>query len=67
MKNGRVSVICRDSVWRIFWNRKFDILPDLRDIPGRLKVAVLRRRLNNGEWHVEEKITAIYGVDRESW
>ena len=20
-KNGRVSVICKDSVWRIFWNR----------------------------------------------
>ena len=34
----------------------FDILPDLRDIPGRLKVAVLRRRLNNGEWHVEKKL-----------
>ena len=33
--------------------QEFDILPDLRDIPGRLKVAVLRRRLNNGEWHVE--------------
>ena len=26
--------------------QEFDILPDLRDIPGRLKVAVLRRRLN---------------------
>ncbi|RHB50406.1 nitric oxide reductase activation protein [Blautia obeum] len=36
--------------------QEFDILPDLRDIPGRLKVAVLRRRLNNGEWHVEKKI-----------
>ena len=35
--------------------QEFDILPDLRDIPGRLKVAVLRRRLNNGEWHVEKK------------
>lgn len=33
-----------------------NILPDLRDIPGRLKVAVLRRRLNNGEWHVEKKL-----------
>lgn len=36
--------------------QEFDILPDLRDIPGRLKVAVLRRRLNNGEWHVEKKL-----------
>ena len=33
--------------------QEFDILPD---IPGRLKVAVLRRRLNNGEWHVEKKL-----------
>ena len=37
-------------------DQEFDILPDLRDIPGRLKVAVLRRRLNNGEWHVEKKL-----------
>lgn len=36
--------------------QEFDILPDLRDIQGRLKVAVLRRRLNNGEWHVEKKL-----------
>ena len=36
--------------------QEFDILPDLRDIPGRLKIAVLRRRLNNGEWHVEKKL-----------
>lgn len=36
--------------------QEFDILPDLRDIPGRLKVAVLRRRLNNGEGHVEKKL-----------
>ena len=36
--------------------QEFDILPDLRDIPGRLKVAVLCRRLNNGEWHVEKKL-----------
>lgn len=36
--------------------QEFDILPDLRDIPGRLKVAVLRRRLNNEEWHVEKKL-----------
>ena len=36
--------------------QEFDILPDLREIPGRLKVAVLRRRLNNGEWHVEKKL-----------
>ena len=36
--------------------QEFYILPDLRDIPGRLKVAVLRRRLNNGEWHVEKKL-----------
>ena len=36
--------------------QEFDILPDLRDIPGRLKVAVRRRRLNNGEWHVEKKL-----------
>ena len=36
--------------------QEFDILPDPRDIPGRLKVAVLRRRLNNGEWHVEKKL-----------
>lgn len=36
--------------------QEFDILPDLRDIPGRLKVAVLRRRLNNGECHVEKKL-----------
>lgn len=36
--------------------QEFDILPDLRDIPGRVKVAVLRRRLNNGEWHVEKKL-----------
>ena len=36
--------------------QEFDILPDLRDIPGRLKVAVLRSRLNNGEWHVEKKL-----------
>ena len=36
--------------------QEFDILPDLRDIPGRLKVAVLRRRLNNGEWYVEKKL-----------
>ena len=36
--------------------QEFDILPDLRDIPRRLKVAVLRRRLNNGEWHVEKKL-----------
>ena len=36
--------------------QEFDILPDLRDISGRLKVAVLRRRLNNGEWHVEKKL-----------
>lgn len=36
--------------------QEFDVLPDLRDIPGRLKVAVLRRRLNNGEWHVEKKL-----------
>lgn len=36
--------------------QEFDILPDFRDIPGRLKVAVLRRRLNNGEWHVEKKL-----------
>ena len=36
--------------------QEFDILPDIRDIPGRLKVAVLRRRLNNGEWHVEKKL-----------
>ena len=36
--------------------QEFDILPDLRDIPGRLKVAVLRRRLNNGEWHMEKKL-----------
>lgn len=36
--------------------QEFDILPDLRDIPGRLKVAVLSRRLNNGEWHVEKKL-----------
>lgn len=36
--------------------QEFDILPDLRDIPGRLKVAVLRKRLNNGEWHVEKKL-----------
>ena len=36
--------------------QEFDILPDLRDIPGRLKVAVLRRKLNNGEWHVEKKL-----------
>ena len=36
--------------------QEFDILPNLRDIPGRLKVAVLRRRLNNGEWHVEKKL-----------
>ena len=36
--------------------QEFDILPDLRDIPGRLKVARLRRRLNNGEWHVEKKL-----------
>lgn len=36
--------------------QEFEILPDLKDIPGRLKVAVLRRRLNNGEWHVEKKL-----------
>lgn len=36
--------------------QEFDILPNLRDIPGRLKVSVLRRRLNNGEWHVEKKL-----------
>ena len=36
--------------------QEFDILPELRDVPGRLKVAVLRRRLNNGEWHVEKKL-----------
>lgn len=36
--------------------QEFDILPDLRDVPRRLKVAVLRRRLNNGEWHVEKKL-----------
>lgn len=36
--------------------QEFDILPDLRDIPGSLKVAVLRRRLNDGEWHVEKKL-----------
>lgn len=36
--------------------QEFDILPNLRDIPGRLKVAVLRKRLNNGEWHVEKKL-----------
>ena len=36
--------------------QEFDILPNLRDIPGRVKVAVLRRRLNNGEWHVEKKL-----------
>ena len=38
--------------------QEFDILPDLRDIPGRLNDAVLRRRLNNGEWHVEKKLQA---------
>ena len=36
--------------------QEFEQLPDMRDIPGRLKVAVLRRRLNNGEWHVEKKL-----------
>ena len=43
---------CMDDILE----QEFDILPDLRDIPGRLKVAVLRRRLNNGEWHVEKKL-----------
>lgn len=36
--------------------QEFEQLPDMRDIPGRFKVAVLRRRLNNGEWHVEKKL-----------
>ncbi len=36
--------------------QEFEQLPDLRDIPGRLKVAVLSRRLNNGEDHVEKKL-----------
>lgn len=40
--------------------QEFDILPDLRDIPGRLKVAVLRRRLNNGEWHVEKNYSHLW-------
>ena len=34
--------------------QEFEQLPDMRDIPGRFKVAVLRRRLNNGEDHVEK-------------
>ena len=44
--------------------QEFDILPDLRDIPGRLKVAVLRRRLNNGEWHVGEKFSIMELIER---
>ncbi|MBU5479663.1 cobaltochelatase CobT-related protein [Blautia sp. MSJ-19] len=36
--------------------QEFEKLPDLRDIPGRLRVAALRRRLTGGEYHVEQKL-----------
>lgn len=37
-------------------DQEFEKIPDLRDLPGRLKVAVLRRRLTGGDYHVEQKM-----------
>ena len=37
-------------------NQEFERMPDFRDLPGRLKVAVLRRRLTGGDYHVEQKL-----------
>lgn len=36
--------------------QEFDILPDLRDIPGRLKVAVLRRKTEQRRMACGEKL-----------
>ena len=37
-------------------DQEFERMPDFRDLPGRLKVAVLRRRLTGGDYHVEQKL-----------
>ena len=37
-------------------DQEFEKMPNLRDIPGRLKLAALRRRLHGGDYHVDRKL-----------
>ena len=37
-------------------DQEFEKMPNLRDIPGRLKLAALRRRLHGGVYHVDRKL-----------
>ena len=37
-------------------DQEFEKMPAPGDVPGRLKVAVLRRRLTGGDYHVEKKL-----------
>ena len=37
-------------------DQEFEKMPNLRDIPGRLKLAVLRRRLHGGDYRVDRKL-----------
>ena len=37
-------------------DQEFEKMPNLRDIPGRLKLVALRRRLHGGDYHVDRKL-----------
>lgn len=37
-------------------DQEFEKMPNLRDIPGRLKLATLRRRLHGGDYRVDRKL-----------
>ena len=37
-------------------DQEFEKMPNLRDIPGRLKLAALRRRLHGGDYRVDRKL-----------
>lgn len=37
-------------------DQEFEKMPNLRDVPGRLKLASLRRRLHGGDYHADRKL-----------
>lgn len=37
-------------------DQEFEKMPNLRDVPGRLKLASLRRRLHGGDYHVDRRL-----------
>ena len=41
-------------------DQEFEEMPSQKDFLGRLKVAVLRRRLDGGEYRVERRICLLY-------